>query len=242
METFLRKWKLHRAYWRAATAQLCVPFYELRYEDLLSDPAEQLRLALASMKLLNEYQITAEAIDEAVRLFPPTETNTEAAAERLAHFPKEELEYVLANAKEELVAYKYMEMYHNALTVLEGTEGATAGKVQVLATNGDKEGSLGTSVIADTMKGTEAAAKIEKVHLSVILTVHNQEPYIEQVLQPLFEYTHLLFELIVVYDGCGDESERVVDEFIAVAGCKARMEETVATSNSCARYIKVFTE
>lgn len=45
---------------------------------------------------------------------------------------------------------------------------------------------------------------------SIILTVHNKGWLIDKVMQAIYQHTHGPYELIVVLDGCSDNSEEVV--------------------------------
>jgi glycosyltransferase involved in cell wall biosynthesis len=49
---------------------------------------------------------------------------------------------------------------------------------------------------------------------SLILTVHNKEFILSQVLESIKKYTTNNYELIVVLDGCTDSSEDILDNFI----------------------------
>ena len=45
---------------------------------------------------------------------------------------------------------------------------------------------------------------------SIILTVHNKDWLLEKVLEGIYYNTRTPYELIIVLDGCSDNSERVV--------------------------------
>ena len=45
---------------------------------------------------------------------------------------------------------------------------------------------------------------------SIILTVHNKDWLIERVIEGIYKYTAEPYELIVVIDGCTDNSEKVI--------------------------------
>ena len=45
---------------------------------------------------------------------------------------------------------------------------------------------------------------------SIILTVHNKDWLLEKVLEGIYYNTRTPYELIIVLDGCTDNSERVV--------------------------------
>ena len=49
---------------------------------------------------------------------------------------------------------------------------------------------------------------------SIILTVFNKEFLIDQVLQGIFKYSNTVFELIIVIDGCTDNSLKIIEEFL----------------------------
>jgi glycosyltransferase involved in cell wall biosynthesis len=49
---------------------------------------------------------------------------------------------------------------------------------------------------------------------SLILTVHNKDFILSQVLESIKKYTTNNYELIVVLDGCSDASESILDNFI----------------------------
>lgn len=49
---------------------------------------------------------------------------------------------------------------------------------------------------------------------SVILTIHNKDFLVEKVLNSIKNYTTGNYEIIVVLDGCTDNSESIVDQFI----------------------------
>jgi len=50
---------------------------------------------------------------------------------------------------------------------------------------------------------------------SIILTIHNQEDLIERVLEGIEMNTTGEYELIIVFDGCTDKSEEVVNNFLS---------------------------
>lgn len=50
--------------------------------------------------------------------------------------------------------------------------------------------------------------------ISIILTVHNKDFLLEKVLQRIFFNTNLPYELIIVLDGCTDNSKNIVNSFI----------------------------
>jgi len=54
----------------------------------------------------------------------------------------------------------------------------------------------------------------QQVTYSLILTVHNQENIIEQVLSGIEDNTEGDYELIIVLDGCSDNTEAVVDAYL----------------------------
>ena len=45
---------------------------------------------------------------------------------------------------------------------------------------------------------------------SIILTVHNKDWLIERVIEGIYKYTAEPYELIVVIDGCTDNSEKII--------------------------------
>lgn len=51
--------------------------------------------------------------------------------------------------------------------------------------------------------------KFYNVHPSIIITIHNKEELIARVLQAIVTRTQLPFELVLVFDGCNDNSEKI---------------------------------
>ena len=51
-----------------------------------------------------------------------------------------------------------------------------------------------------------------KVDLSIILTIHNKGWLIDKVIQSIYKNTVGSYELIVILDGCTDNSEEIVLE------------------------------
>lgn len=49
----------------------------------------------------------------------------------------------------------------------------------------------------------------KKMH-SIVLTVHNKDWLIERVIEGIYKYTAEPYELIVVIDGCTDNSEKII--------------------------------
>ena len=49
---------------------------------------------------------------------------------------------------------------------------------------------------------------------SLILTIHNKDFLVERVLNSIKDYTTGNYEIIIVLDGCNDNSENIVDQFI----------------------------
>ena len=51
--------------------------------------------------------------------------------------------------------------------------------------------------------------------ISINLTIHNKAFLIKRVLDGIKNNTINTYELVIVLDGCTDESESIVDEFIS---------------------------
>jgi len=257
VEDFMRKWKLHRGFWKEAAESLCIPLYELRYEDLLSSPAEELRKALSAMNLMQEYSVSDDDIEAAVTAFPPA--GASFTSQSLERHPSKDVAYVVQVAQAELEEYGYLQVYLDALSSRDPRMGNSKQGVLLFNHADERETSL-QQTLQDhdtemkTATGNTNVAKSPgrfledlrselegQIPLSIVLTVHDQEPYISEVLEPLFRYTRLLFELIVVFDGCQDDSEEVVDRFVKNVTCEASSTSS-QFANSCTRYTKLFTE
>ena len=53
-----------------------------------------------------------------------------------------------------------------------------------------------------------------KPKYSIVLTIHNKQSILEEVLNRIYEYSSGNFELVFVLDGCTDESEDILMDFI----------------------------
>lgn len=69
------------------------------------------------------------------------------------------------------------------------------------------------SLLVNLIDECPYSRKIETLH-SIVLTVHNKEFLIEKVLNSIKKYTTGNYELIVVLDGCTDQSKNIVEKFI----------------------------
>ena len=67
------------------------------------------------------------------------------------------------------------------------------------------------------METEQRKEKSEPIEFSIILTVHNKESLVGKVVKSIIEHTKTPFELVVVYDGCTDRSEEVVNSALAEA-------------------------
>ena len=54
----------------------------------------------------------------------------------------------------------------------------------------------------------------QKIVDSIVLTVHNQEGIIKKILSGIEENTEGSYELIIILDGCTDNSEKDVIEYV----------------------------
>jgi glycosyltransferase involved in cell wall biosynthesis len=57
---------------------------------------------------------------------------------------------------------------------------------------------------------------------SIILTVHNKDWLIERVIEGIYKYTTEPYELIVVIDGCTDNSEKIIWDYLSGTPAKSK--------------------
>lgn len=50
---------------------------------------------------------------------------------------------------------------------------------------------------------------------SIVLTIHNKQDVIKKVIKGIYKYTRQPYELVIVFDGCTDNSEQMVKRFFS---------------------------
>ena len=105
-----------------------------------------------------------------------------------------ELEWVWANLRPELQTFGYESMVEAALRMAAAASASPAA--------------------SPAASPTPAA-----IVFSIILTVHNMGAHIGQVVEAIFQTTRSAYELIIVYDGCVDDSRVRAEEVVERYGC-----------------------